>query len=135
MLSHSNLLKQKQTELSFDRKYFSQILVDSRTSELSRKSKLYLNYRFQIFIHGSQKIQLFHVFVFVNSCNHPFLLDGAEDYMTPHNSSEELVYKNLREESGKMMLLSKLLPYLQKNGHRVLMFHKCQEFLIALRIG
>ena len=65
----------------------------------------------------------------INSCNHPFLLDGAEDYMTPHNSSEELVYKNLRDASGKMMLLSKLLPYLQKIGHRVLIFSQMSRVL------
>lgn len=51
-------------------------------------------------------------------CNHPYLFDGAEAG-PPYNDGP-----HLWENSGKMMLLHKLLAKLKEKGSRVLIF--CQ---------
>eukprot|EP01012_Entosiphon_sulcatum_P029158 TRINITY_DN3546_c0_g1_i1.p1 TRINITY_DN3546_c0_g1~~TRINITY_DN3546_c0_g1_i1.p1 ORF type:complete len:1055 (+),score=207.89 TRINITY_DN3546_c0_g1_i1:41-3166(+) len=50
-------------------------------------------------------------------CNHPYLFDGAEE--PPFITDDSLV-----TNSGKMLLLDKLLKRLKTDGHRVLLF--CQ---------
>ena len=63
-------------------------------------------------------------------CNHPFLIKGAETELAKHfvgSSLEEVLVKS----SGKMTLLDKLLPKLQADGHRVLIF---SQFRIMLNI-
>jgi chromodomain-helicase-DNA-binding protein 7 len=54
-------------------------------------------------------------------CNHPFLIKGAEAVIGQHfnnEASDEIMVKS----SGKMTLLNKLLPKLQSDGHKVLIF-------------
>lgn len=63
-------------------------------------------------------------------CNHPFLVKGAEIEIGKHfvgDSPNEILIKS----SGKMTLLDKLLPKLQADGHRVLIF---SQFRIMLNI-
>ena len=63
-------------------------------------------------------------------CNHPFLIKGAETELAKHFvdvSPEEILVKS----SGKMTLLDKLLPKLQADGHRVLIF---SQFRIMLNL-
>jgi chromodomain-helicase-DNA-binding protein 1 len=48
--------------------------------------------------------------------NHPYLFEGAEDRNAPF--SLETMIRN----SGKLMLLDKLLVRLKETGHRVLIF-------------
>lgn len=63
-------------------------------------------------------------------CNHTFLIKNAEEECRARfkggNEGDFLVHA-----SGKLVLLDKLLPYLQANGHRVLMF---SQFKIMLDI-
>lgn len=66
-------------------------------------------------------------------CNHLFLLNGIEEELRnqPANkdkSEEEL----LVQSSGKLVLLDKLLPRLQKDGHRVLIFSQFKIMLDVL---
>lgn len=55
-------------------------------------------------------------------CNHPYLFDGAEP--TPFTNGEHLV-----DNSGKMVVLDRLLSKLQKNGSRVLLFSQMTRML------
>ncbi|MFH4974373.1 hypothetical protein AB6A40_001082 [Gnathostoma spinigerum] len=78
-------------------------------------------------------------------CNHPFLINGAEEQIltelkTNHPEwSEEEVYQNaLVQSSGKLVLISKLLPKLRSDGHKVLIFSQMvrvldiiEEYLVA----
>lgn len=48
-------------------------------------------------------------------CNHPYLFEGAEP--TPYETGEHLI-----ENSGKMIILDKLLKQLKSKGSRVLIF-------------
>ncbi|CAG2236821.1 ISWI [Mytilus edulis] len=59
-------------------------------------------------------------------CNHPYLFDGAEPG-PPYTTDMHLV-----ENSGKMVILHKLLPRLKENGSRVLIFSQMTRQLDIL---
>ncbi len=61
-------------------------------------------------------------------CNHPFLIKGATNEISNHfvhDTPNDVLVKS----SGKMTLLDKLLPKLQKDGHRVLIFSQFRMML------
>jgi SNF2 family DNA or RNA helicase len=79
-------------------------------------------------------------------CNHPFLLDGVEhketerqykDYLekgafedkTPEQQQYMLNEHGYVMNSGKMVLLDKLLPKLRKEGHKILIFSQMVKML------
>lgn len=57
--------------------------------------------------------------------NHPFLFDGAESSATTNDE----ILKGIVMNSGKMVLLDKLLGRLKKDGHRVLIFSQMVRML------
>merc|ERR1719397_533564 len=59
-------------------------------------------------------------------CNHPYLFDGAEPG-PPYTTDVHLV-----DNSAKMMVVDKLLPKLQAQGSRVLIFTQMQRILDIL---
>jgi SWI/SNF-related matrix-associated actin-dependent regulator of chromatin subfamily A member 5 len=59
-------------------------------------------------------------------CNHPYLFEGAEPG-PPYTTDEHLVFN-----SGKMVVLDKLLTRLQKQGSRVLIFSQMSRLLDIL---
>ncbi|ODQ78226.1 hypothetical protein BABINDRAFT_52814 [Babjeviella inositovora NRRL Y-12698] len=59
-------------------------------------------------------------------CNHPYLFEGAEPG-PPYTTDEHLVYN-----SGKMVILDKLLKRMQKQGSRVLIFSQMSRLLDVL---
>ncbi|KAF4533362.1 hypothetical protein B566_EDAN002760 [Ephemera danica] len=59
-------------------------------------------------------------------CNHPYLFDGAEPG-PPYTTDEHLVYN-----CGKMVILDKLLPKLQAQGSRVLIFSQMTRMMDIL---
>jgi len=58
-------------------------------------------------------------------CNHPYLFDGAEP--EPYENGEHIVYN-----SGKMLILDKLLAYLKTNNCKVLIFSQMARMLDIL---
>ena len=62
------------------------------------------------------------------AANHPYLFDGAE--VRTDNNEETL--KGLVMNSGKMVLLDKLLARLRQDGHRVLIFSQMVRMLDIL---
>ena len=56
-------------------------------------------------------------------CNHPYLFDGAEP--GPPYTTDEHIFQN----SAKMMVVDKLLPKLQAQGSRVLIFTQMSRML------
>jgi chromodomain-helicase-DNA-binding protein 1 len=62
------------------------------------------------------------------AANHPFLFDGAE----VKTESPEETLKGLVMNSGKMVLLDKLLARLRSDGHRVLIFSQMVRMLDIL---
>lgn len=68
---------------------------------------------------GPERVRLLNILMQLRKvCNHPYLFDGAEEG-PPYSDGP-----HLWENSGKMMLLHKLLKKLQERGSRVLLF--CQ---------
>ncbi|KAG7194567.1 chromatin remodeling complex Adenosinetriphosphatase [Scheffersomyces spartinae] len=59
-------------------------------------------------------------------CNHPYLFDGAEPG-PPYTTDEHLVYN-----SGKMIILDKMLRKFKKEGSRVLIFSQMSRLLDIL---
>lgn len=62
------------------------------------------------------------------AANHPFLFEGAEQYTD--NKDETL--KGIVMNSGKLVLLDKLLVRLKADGHRVLIFSQMVRMLDIL---
>ncbi|CAD5232023.1 unnamed protein product [Bursaphelenchus xylophilus] len=74
-----------------------------------------------------EKKRLMNLFMHLRKCcNHPYLFDGAEPG-PPYTTDKHLV-----DNSGKMVLLDKLLAKLQKQGSRVLIFSQMSRMLDIL---
>jgi len=78
-------------------------------------------------------------------CNHPYLVRGAEERILADAALEKsalepgapadpvaLFWEQLIKSSGKMVLISKLLPKLLANGHKVLIFSQMVRVLDLL---
>ncbi|KAF8894043.1 transcription regulator [Infundibulicybe gibba] len=78
---------------------------------------------------GNNNISLLNIAMELKkAANHPFLFDGAE--VRTDNNDETL--KGLVMNSGKMVLLDKLLVRLRQDGHRVLIFSQMVRMLDIL---
>ncbi|KAL6310366.1 P-loop containing nucleoside triphosphate hydrolase protein [Sparassis latifolia] len=78
---------------------------------------------------GNNNISLLNIAMELKkAANHPYLFDGAE---TRTDNSEETL-KGLVMNSGKMVLLDKLLARLRADGHRVLIFSQMVRMLDIL---
>ena len=75
---------------------------------------------------GHNKTRMLNILMQLRKCaNHPYLFDGAEQ--PPFVNDERMV-----ENSGKMVLLDKLLRRLHAEGHRVLLFSQMTRMLDIL---
>lgn len=74
-----------------------------------------------------EKMRLQNILMQLRKCtNHPYLFDGAEPG-PPYTTDEHLV-----SNAGKMVILDKLLPKLQEQGSRVLIFSQMTRMLDIL---
>jgi SWI/SNF-related matrix-associated actin-dependent regulator of chromatin subfamily A member 5 len=74
-----------------------------------------------------EKMRLQNILMQLRKCsNHPYLFDGAEPG-PPYTTDTHLVYN-----SGKLVILDKLLPKLQDQGSRVLIFSQMTRMLDIL---
>ncbi|KAF9075433.1 SNF2 family N-terminal domain-containing protein [Rhodocollybia butyracea] len=79
--------------------------------------------------HGNNNISLLNIAMELKkAANHPYLFDGAE----PTAENNEEILKGLVMNSGKMVLLDKLLVRLKEGGHRVLIFSQMVRMLDIL---
>ncbi|XP_072171356.1 SWI/SNF-related matrix-associated actin-dependent regulator of chromatin subfamily A member 5-like [Diadema setosum] len=75
----------------------------------------------------SDKMRLMNILMHLRKCsNHPYLFDGAEPG-PPYTTDKHLV-----DNSGKMVVLDKLLPRLKEQGSRVLIFSQMTRLLDIL---
>lgn len=70
-------------------------------------------------------------------CNHPYLVKGVEERVISEvtiedRMKEDFLQQKLIEASGKFVLLDKLLPRLQSQGHKVLIFSQMVRVLNLL---
>lgn len=76
---------------------------------------------------STEKVRLQNILMHLRKCaNHPYLFDGAEPG-PPYTTDDHLVYN-----CGKMIILDKLLPRLQAQGSRVLIFSQMTRMLDIL---
>ncbi|XP_048238060.1 lymphocyte-specific helicase-like [Haliotis rufescens] len=61
-------------------------------------------------------------------CSHPYLLEHPIDAASGHLIADETLVKN----SGKMLMLDRLLPELKRRGHKVLIFSQMTRMLNIL---
>ncbi|KAL0956394.1 hypothetical protein HGRIS_002541 [Hohenbuehelia grisea] len=79
--------------------------------------------------HGNNNISLLNIAMELKkAANHPYLFDGAES----RTDIAEETLKGLVMNSGKMVLLDKLLVRLRQDGHRVLIFSQMVRMLDIL---
>ena len=75
---------------------------------------------------SANRVRILNILMQLRKCvNHPYLFEGAEQ--PPFTNDERLV-----KASAKLELLDKLLPRLQKDGHRVLLFSQMTRMLDIL---
>ena len=75
----------------------------------------------------SDKLRLLNILMQLRKCcNHPYLFDGAEPG-PPYTTDKHLV-----DNSGKMVLLDKLLPKLQQVGALGVVMGLCKVLKVAV---
>uniref|UniRef100_A0A8H8CP59 Transcription regulator n=1 Tax=Psilocybe cubensis TaxID=181762 RepID=A0A8H8CP59_PSICU len=78
---------------------------------------------------GNSNISLLNIAMELKkAANHPYLFDGAET----HADSKDETLKGIVMNSGKLVLLDKLLVRLKHDGHRVLIFSQMVRMLDIL---
>ncbi|KAF3812631.1 hypothetical protein GH733_019433 [Mirounga leonina] len=78
-------------------------------------------------LHAMDKMRLLNILMQLRKCcNHPYLFDGAEPG-PPYTTDEHIV-----SNSGKMVVLDKLLAKLKEQGSRVLIFSQMTRLLDIL---
>ncbi|KII92764.1 hypothetical protein PLICRDRAFT_51119 [Plicaturopsis crispa FD-325 SS-3] len=79
--------------------------------------------------HGNNNISLLNIAMELKkAANHPYLFDGAE----ARTDDNDETLKGIVMNSGKMVLLDKLLARLRQDGHRVLIFSQMVRLLDIL---
>ncbi|GJE92206.1 SNF2 family N-terminal domain-containing protein [Phanerochaete sordida] len=78
---------------------------------------------------GNTNISLLNIAMELKkAANHPYLFEGVE----PESATNEELLKGIVMNSGKMVLLDKLLARLRQDGHRVLIFSQMVRMLDLL---
>ena len=79
---------------------------------------------------GSNKVSLMNLVMHLRKCcNHPYLFDGAE----PTFDGEFVLGDHIINNSAKMVILDNLLPKLQKEGHKILIYSQMTRMLDILQ--
>ncbi len=84
---------------------------------------------------GSSQISLLNVMVELKKAsNHPYLFPNAEEVFmeATKDRRRENIFRGMVMNSGKMVLLDKLLTRLKRDGHRVLIFSQMVRMLDIL---
>jgi SNF2 family DNA or RNA helicase len=109
-----------EVELTTVQKQYYRAVLERNTEFLYRGCK------------GSNTPKLLNVVMQLRKvCNHPFLIKGAQDkILASSNATLPAHYlQRLIESSGKLVLVDKLLPKLQTDGHKVLIFSQMKMVL------
>jgi ATP-dependent helicase STH1/SNF2 len=58
-------------------------------------------------------------------CNHPFVFEQVEDQVNPERLTNDWIWRS----AGKFELLDRVLPKMEKTGHRILMFFQMTQIM------
>lgn len=79
---------------------------------------------------GSSQVSLLNIAMELKkAANHPYLFEGAENRTDDRGASLLALVNN----SGKMILLDRLMQKMKKEGHRVLIFSQMVRMLCVSR--
>ncbi|KAK2144952.1 hypothetical protein LSH36_716g01015 [Paralvinella palmiformis] len=120
------LLRRVKSEVIKDLPKKTEVILFHGMSALQKKYyKALLTKDIEVFENPSKitKTRLLNILVQLRKCvGHPYLFDGVEP--EPFQLGEHLV-----EASGKLVILDRLLSYLQAQGHKVLIFSQMTRML------
>uniref|UniRef100_A0A3Q2QM69 Chromodomain helicase DNA binding protein 1-like n=1 Tax=Fundulus heteroclitus TaxID=8078 RepID=A0A3Q2QM69_FUNHE len=123
------LLRRVKSEVALDLPKKTELVVYHGMSALQKKYyKAVLMRDYEAFVNEQgSKNGLLNILMNLRKCvDHPYLFDGVEP--EPFQIGEHLV-----EASGKLCLLDSILSFLQKGGHRVLLFSQMKRMLDILQ--
>ncbi|CAL8255432.1 unnamed protein product [Merluccius merluccius] len=123
------LLRRVKAEVAADLPRKTELVVYHGMSALQKKYyKAILTKDLDAFVNEQgTKTRLMNILMHLRKCvDHPYLFDGVEP--EPFIMGEHLI-----EASGKLCLLDSLLAFLQKGGHRVLLFSQMTRMLDILQ--
>ncbi|KAM9831363.1 chromodomain-helicase-DNA-binding protein 1-like [Neosynchiropus ocellatus] len=122
------LLRRVKSEVALDLPKKMELVVYHGMSALQKKYyKAILMKDLEAFGGEGNKTRLLNILMQLRKCvDHPYLFDGVEP--EPFEMGEHLI-----EASGKLCLLDSMLSYLQKGGHRVLLFSQLTRMLDILQ--
>ncbi|XP_012716707.2 chromodomain-helicase-DNA-binding protein 1-like isoform X1 [Fundulus heteroclitus] len=123
------LLRRVKSEVALDLPKKTELVVYHGMSALQKKYyKAVLMRDYEAFVNEQgSKNGLLNILMNLRKCvDHPYLFDGVEP--EPFQIGEHLV-----EASGKLCLLDSILAFLQKGGHRVLLFSQMKRMLDILQ--
>eukprot|EP00050_Salpingoeca_kvevrii_P019902 m.91925 g.91925 ORF g.91925 m.91925 type:complete len:756 (-) comp8622_c0_seq1:170-2437(-) len=105
----------------------TEVVLYTGLSEVQRKMYKAILVKDALAIEASGKASLMNTLMQLRKCiNHPYLFDGVEP--EPFEMGDHLI-----TASGKLTLLDKLLPFLKKRGHHVLLFSQMTRVLDILQ--
>eukprot|EP00026_Physarum_polycephalum_P001249 Phypoly_transcript_01250.p1 GENE.Phypoly_transcript_01250~~Phypoly_transcript_01250.p1 ORF type:complete len:1141 (+),score=298.60 Phypoly_transcript_01250:98-3520(+) len=108
----------------------SEIILYSGMSAMQKKYYKWILTKDVNALASTAKTTLMNIIVQLRKCcNHPYLFEGAE----PMFDGEYVLGDHIISNSGKMVLLDKLLQKLKKEGHRVLIFSQMTRTLDILQ--
>ncbi|KAI1731410.1 chromo (CHRromatin organization MOdifier) domain-containing protein [Ditylenchus destructor] len=116
-------------------------IIEVQLSNIQKKYyRAILERNFTHLLKGSSQPSLMNTMMELRKCcNHPFLINGAEEQilqevklLNPGKTEEEIQLHGLIHSSGKVVLIDKLLPKLRQDGHKVLIFSQMVRVLDLL---
>uniref|UniRef100_A0AC35TFK6 Chromo domain-containing protein n=1 Tax=Rhabditophanes sp. KR3021 TaxID=114890 RepID=A0AC35TFK6_9BILA len=118
-----------------------EVIIEVQLSSIQKKYyRAILEKNFTHLCKGTSQPSLMNIAMELRKCcNHPFLVNSAEDNIlnemrvtSKHLSEEEIQFQALIQSSGKLVLCDKLLPKLRSDGNKVLIFSQMVKVLDLL---
>jgi hypothetical protein len=121
------LLRRKKSEIAAELPTKQELILYTKLSNMQRKYYKGILMKDRKALGSNNKKSLTNILLNLRKCcNHPYLFDGAEP--EPYVEGEHII-----NNSGKMVLLDKLLKKLKQEGHKVLIFSQMTTMLDILQ--
>eukprot|EP01119_Soliformovum_irregulare_P017497 TRINITY_DN5216_c0_g1_i2.p1 TRINITY_DN5216_c0_g1~~TRINITY_DN5216_c0_g1_i2.p1 ORF type:complete len:426 (+),score=121.64 TRINITY_DN5216_c0_g1_i2:2-1279(+) len=125
------LLRRVKSEVENEIPPKSEIILETPLSPMQRQYYKWVLTRDSTNLNKKgSKVSLMNIIMHLRKCcDHPYLFDGAE----PMVNGEFVLGEHIVENSGKLLVLDRLLVKLKKEGHRVLLFSQMTRMLDILQ--